>query len=866
MLRHPASRSQTPPFLLRTLLATVALLSTAAVAAVAQPEPPLSPAELEQRNRAIKRALIQKLWEDAWPERYVKGREAAVVDRRALGAPRHSRAPGPASRGPAGFGVSGALAIPTNLRVNDPVGDAADATQSEESIAAWTSYVLVAWNDGQGLVTGGDKMGYGYSTDGGASFVDGGDIPKLAGWRWITDPVVTVNEKTGEFYFCGVVNPSVSTNGIGVVRATFSGSVISWDTPRLVVSFNSATDLADKPWIAADSVSGNLYLAYTHFVGGVDSIVFRRSTDDGATWGPMLTLSSSTAAGRVQGARPAVGPAGELYVVWSELGLVDTDYFRVRKSVDQGVSFGPQATVGSFYANSGTGAPGFNRERGITYPSIAVDRTFGLYRGRVYVAWNESANWYNDALGAAGSKTEVENNDFYLGATPFTPGQRLRGSFASEGDLDHFAFTVTQGATCIFWCDSVPNPLYAMRIVCGQDTSTQLAYSGDLKTPAGGSSFIVWTAPSEGTYYLRMGYVTGGSLGGYRIRTGLNSFGPEVGRDQRDVIVKRSDDGVIWMPAVRVNDDLPYYENWLPEVAVGADGSPYVTWFDWRDDACGGQSYQYASRSEDGGATWHPNQRFSDVQNAWTTILSNLVPNQGDYNGAYADERHVRPTWADGRDGSPDVYATSIDTWFDLTACPDDTTAGEFDTVNVAWTGLNFNPLFSGTYEYFLTDTRGWPLPSLQTVTAPAGSDFGVPFTLEVPDTAAGGINTLCLTVRNLAHTRSLQCCFDVSLLDVIAVGEPPMEFALDPTVPNPASGSVRISFRLARAGPAGLDIYGLRGERVRTLVHDIRAAGPHMVTWDGRDDEGRRVPAGVYFYRLESDGRSARRHLVWLH
>ena len=137
----------------------------------------------------------------------------------------------------------------------------------------------------------------------------------------------------------------------------------------------------DKPWIAVDPGTGNVYVSYTHFTVNtqtfsvVDSIVFQRSLDRGATWErDLITLSSDATAGLVQGSRPAVGPDGEVYVAWKEIGKTDADYMRIRKSTNHGASFGPEATVASFYDNFGTGAPGYNRLRGITFPSIAIGK------------------------------------------------------------------------------------------------------------------------------------------------------------------------------------------------------------------------------------------------------------------------------------------------------------------------------------------------------------------------------------------------------------------------------------------------------------------------------------------------------------
>ena len=60
------------------------------------------------------------------------------------------------------------------------------------------------------------------------------------------------------------------------------------------------------------------------------------------------------------------------------------------------------------------------------------------------------------------------------------------------------------------------------------------------------------------------------------------------------------------------------------------------------------------------------------------------------------------------------------------------------------------------------------------------------------------------------------------------------------------------------------LAIHDVRGARVRTLVSDRRAAGSHRVVWDGRDESGRRVAPGAYFFRLEVSGwRSAGKVIV---
>ncbi len=73
---------------------------------------------------------------------------------------------------------------------------------------------------------------------------------------------------------------------------------------------------------------------------------------------------------------------------------------------------------------------------------------------------------------------------------------------------------------------------------------------------------------------------------------------------------------------------------------------------------------------------------------------------------------------------------------------------------------------------------------------------------------------------------------------------------------PSPARGPLSIAFDLPRAGAVTLGIHDVAGRRLATLLAERRAAGPHDVRWDARDQAGGRVPGGVYFATLRLDGR----------
>ncbi len=77
---------------------------------------------------------------------------------------------------------------------------------------------------------------------------------------------------------------------------------------------------------------------------------------------------------------------------------------------------------------------------------------------------------------------------------------------------------------------------------------------------------------------------------------------------------------------------------------------------------------------------------------------------------------------------------------------------------------------------------------------------------------------------------------------------------ALQAPVPNPFSGKTVLRYSLAKSGPVSLAIYGITGQKVRTLVSENASAGTHEVAWDGRDECGKPVGTGVYFARFAAE------------
>ncbi|NIR50679.1 choice-of-anchor B family protein [candidate division KSB1 bacterium] len=75
--------------------------------------------------------------------------------------------------------------------------------------------------------------------------------------------------------------------------------------------------------------------------------------------------------------------------------------------------------------------------------------------------------------------------------------------------------------------------------------------------------------------------------------------------------------------------------------------------------------------------------------------------------------------------------------------------------------------------------------------------------------------------------------------------------FALLGNYPNPFNPETTISYQLAEQSPVKITIYNQIGKIVRTLLNASQTAGLHRIKWDGKDDAGRAMSSGIYFYQV---------------
>ncbi len=92
-----------------------------------------------------------------------------------------------------------------------------------------------------------------------------------------------------------------------------------------------------------------------------------------------------------------------------------------------------------------------------------------------------------------------------------------------------------------------------------------------------------------------------------------------------------------------------------------------------------------------------------------------------------------------------------------------------------------------------------------------------------------------------------------------------PDRFKLEQNYPNPFNASTTIKYTLANEGVVRLAVYDLAGRKIAVLADGLQGAGMHQVIWNGTDDEGRAVTSGVYFCKIEFEGRSQTNRMLFL-
>ena len=126
------------------------------------------------------------------------------------------------------------------------------------------------------------------------------------------------------------------------------------------------------------------------------------------------------------------------------------------------------------------------------------------------------------------------------------------------------------------------------------------------------------------------------------------------------------------------------------------------------------------------------------------------------------------------------------------------------------------------------------------------------------------GTYTVTLTINDGESIITKENFIEATLNDM--EGESlPLVTQLKNNFPNPFNPETTISFSLKTAGHVRLEIFNVRGQKVKVLVNDFKEIGSHSVVWNGTDDIGQSVGSGMYFYLMSTDGYSGVKRMILL-
>ena len=235
-----------------------------------------------------------------------------------------------------------------------------------------------------------------FSTNGGSSW-GGVDLPLPPpigsnGIDFASDPSLAFDSQ-GNLFYGYIVIFFGSGSGINGTQMTVARSTDGGKTYPSAAFFGfegGSNHFNDKPMITADAQPNspfrdNVYIAWDAAAGGSTGggVRFGTSTDHGASFS-ITRVDDPNGPGRSIGASPAVGPNGEVYVAWNDYAA---NAIVFNRSFDGGKRWDNPRTISVKTIAFDIGIPAESFRRALVYPSLGVDCSNEVHRGRIYASW-----------------------------------------------------------------------------------------------------------------------------------------------------------------------------------------------------------------------------------------------------------------------------------------------------------------------------------------------------------------------------------------------------------------------------------------------------------------------------------------------
>ena len=495
-----------------------------------------------------------------------------------------------------------------NTFVNDPCSDAGltptgtppsnrrGVTQSETEIAVFGKYMAAGWNDSGGFYDNREGLaGFGYSTDGGNVWIDGGGLPPIVPTGapataptndgYFGDPVLVVDKQArvftkdsmgnplpqpihqpaGQFYYNAIYKTPAQLFTLSVNRGRFM------DAPPTTPESRSDTRCVNKPELQGIKEPPTNVKERLVWEPPVPAVLppYLGATDSDFLDKNWMHVDDAT---------------GTLYVTYTRFAddAIGSTPIELVRSFDGGRTWTPPTVIVPNLADT------FNQA---TFP-ITVPLPNGGTRVIVYW-WARTFNLTTGAIEDRRIEYAVSNDN----GTTFGPVQVL-DTVGSTGEPP------------------------------GYNRNREEILNAPFAHARGNTVAVT--------------YIDGRSA---------PLTGAVPGPRPSDTIARTSHDGgTTYGPVVAVNDDAPGVNSHVvPSIQIDKHGYIYVAWLDRRNDPNNILTETWANVSKDGGVTYGHDKLQSDVATSWF-VRADARPNFGDYNSSdLINDNQFVTIWADGR-------------------------------------------------------------------------------------------------------------------------------------------------------------------------------------------------------------------------
>ncbi len=82
---------------------------------------------------------------------------------------------------------------------------------------------------------------------------------------------------------------------------------------------------------------------------------------------------------------------------------------------------------------------------------------------------------------------------------------------------------------------------------------------------------------------------------------------------------------------------------------------------------------------------------------------------------------------------------------------------------------------------------------------------------------------------------------------------------------PNPFNPTTKIAFEIGESGKTKVEVFNVKGQKIKTLLNEKIEVGKHSVMWNGNDSKNKRVSSGMYFYKVSVNGSQKTNKMIML-